>query len=100
MISNLNIKILNNTAKVKLQLQKQEQLTSRRNEINTNHYLQSKDNFKSTQEKTYTVNAETELKQIFNNHTKSLNLQPYQNDTELFKGYLTIERSNFTRKIT
>lgn len=48
MISNLNIEILNNTAKVKLQLQKQEQLTSRRNEINTNYYLQSKDHFKST----------------------------------------------------
>ena len=51
-------------------------------------------------EKTYIRTAETKLKQIFNNHRKSLNLQHYQNGTEFSKGYLKIERSNNTPKTT
>ena len=39
-------------------------------------------------------------KHRFNNHTKSLNLEYYEKDTELTKEYWTIKRNRFTSKVT
>ena len=50
--------------------------------------------------KLYIETVETNSKQRFNNHTKSFNLEHYENYTELSKEYLTIKRNYFTRKVT
>ena len=44
--------------------------------------------------------AETDFKHRFNNHTKSFNLEYYQNDTELSKEYWAIKRNHFTPIVT
>ena len=43
---------------------------------------------------------QTDLKHRFNNHTKSFNLEHYENDTELSKEYWTIKRNHLTPKVT
>ena len=51
-------------------------------------------------QKVYIGTTETDFKHRFNNHTKSLNLENYENDTELSKEYWTIKRKHFTPKVT
>ena len=51
-------------------------------------------------QKVYIGTAETDFKHRFNNHTKSFNLEHYENDTELSKEYWTIKRNHFTPKVT
>ena len=51
-------------------------------------------------QKIYIAAAETDFKLRFNNHTKSFNLEHYENDTELSKEYWTIKRTHFIPKIT
>ena len=46
--------------------------------------------------KVYIGTAETDFKHRFNNHTKSFNLEHYENDTELSKEYWTRKRNHFT----
>ena len=45
----------------------------------------------------YIGTAETEFKQRFNNHTKSFNLEHYENDTELSKEYWKIKQPFHTK---
>ena len=51
-------------------------------------------------QKNYIGTVETDFKHRFNNHTKSFNLEHYENDTELSKEYWTIKRNHFTPKVT
>ena len=51
-------------------------------------------------QKIYIAAAETDFKLRFNNHTKSFNLEHYENDTELSKEYWTIKRTHFVPEIT
>ena len=44
--------------------------------------------------------TETGVKHWFNNHTKSFNLEHYENDTELSKEYWAIKRNHFIPKVT
>ena len=85
-----------------LQLQKQEQLPSRWKMLNLKHNLRSTDqsNQLNYKQKNYIGTAETDFKNRFNNHTKSFNLEHYENGVELSKGYWTIKRNHFTPKVT
>ena len=74
----------------KLQLQKQEQLPSRSKMLNPKYHWQ----------KIYIGTAKTDFKHWFNNHTKSFNLEHYENDIELSKEYWTIKCNHFTPKVT
>ena len=51
-------------------------------------------------QKVYIGTAETDFKHRFNNHTKSFNLEHYENDTELSKEYWAIKRNHFTPIVT
>ena len=51
-------------------------------------------------QKVYIRTAETNFKHSFNNHTKSFNLEHYENDTDLSKKYWTIKHNHFTSKVT
>ena len=51
-------------------------------------------------QKVYIGTAETDFKHRFSNHTKSFNLEHYENDTELSKEYWTIKCNHFTQKVT
>ena len=51
-------------------------------------------------QKVYIETAETDFKHRFNNHTKSFNLENYENDTELSEEYWTIKHKHFTPKVT
>ena len=44
--------------------------------------------------------TETGVKHRFNNHTKSFNLEHYENDTGLSKEFWTIKGNNFIPKVT
>ena len=59
--------------------------------------MSNQPNFK---QKVYIGTAETDFKQSFNNHTKSFNLEHYENDTELSKEYWAIKRNHFTPIVT
>ena len=48
----------------------------------------------------YIGTAERDFKHRFSNHTKSFNLEHYENDTELSKEYWSIKRNHFTPKVT
>ena len=48
----------------------------------------------------YIGTAEADFKHRFSNHTKSFNLEHYENDTELFKEHWRIKRNDFTQKVT
>ena len=61
---------------------------------------QIKSNQLNYKQKVYIGTAETDFKHRFNNHTKSFNLEHYENDTELSKEYWTIKRKHFTPKVT
>ena len=74
----------------KLQLQKQEQLPSRSKMLDPKYHWQ----------KIYIGTAKTDFKHWFNNHTKSFNLEHYENDIELSKEYWTIKCNHFTPKVT
>ena len=54
-------------------------------------------NFK---QKIYIAAAETDLKHRFNNHTKSFNLEHYENETGLSTKYWTTKPNHFTPKAT
>ena len=51
-------------------------------------------------QKVYIGTAETDSKHRFNNHTKSFNLEHYENNTELSKEYWAIKRNHFTPIVT
>ena len=51
-------------------------------------------------QKIYLGTAETDFKHRLSNHTKSFNLEHYENDTELSKEYWTIKCNHFTQKVT
>ena len=57
-------------------------------------------NQRNYKQKVYIGTAETDFKHRFNNHTKSFNLEHYENDTELSKEYWTIKRNHFIPKVT
>ena len=44
------------------------------------------------------IGTETDFKRRFKNHTKSFNLEHYENDTELSKEYWTIKRNHLNTK--
>ena len=54
----------------------------------------------SYKQKIYIGTAETDFKHSFSNHTKSFNLEHYENDTELSKEYWAIKPNHFTLKVT
>ena len=70
--------------------------------LNPKHHLRSTDtsNQLNYQQNVYIGTAETDFKHRFNNHTKSFNLEHYENDTELSKEYWTIKRNHFKPKVT
>ena len=51
-------------------------------------------------QKNYIGAAETDFKYRFSNHTKSFNLEHYENDTELSNEYWSIKCNHFTPKVT
>ena len=51
-------------------------------------------------QKVYIGTAETDFKQRFNNHTKSFNLEHYENDTELSQEYWAMKCNHFTPIVT
>ena len=51
-------------------------------------------------QKNYTGTAKTDFKHRFNNHTKSFNLEHYENNTKLSKEHLAITRNHFIPKVT
>ena len=57
-------------------------------------------NQRNYKQKVYIGTAKTDFKHRFNNHTKSFNLEHYENDTELSKEYWTIKRNHFIPKVT
>ena len=57
-------------------------------------------NQRNYKQKIYIGTAETDFKHRFNNHTKSFNLEHYENDTELSKEYWTLKRNHFIPKVT
>ena len=70
--------------------------------LNPKHHLRSKDHWNQLnyKQKIYIGTAQTDFKHRFSNHTKSFNLEHYENDTELSKEYWTIKRNHFTPKVT
>ena len=50
-------------------------------------------------QKIYIGTVETDFKHRFSSHTKSFNLEHYENVTELSKEYWTIKRNRFTPKV-
>ena len=54
----------------------------------------------STTNKKFTQEPPKQILNRFNNHTKSFNLEHYENDTELSKEYWTIKRKHFIPKVT
>ena len=102
-ISNHNMKVLNNTVYWGgPQLQKQEQLPSRWKMLHPKHHLRITDDVEPThyKQKIYIGTTETDFKHRFNNHTKSFRLEHYENDTEPPKEYSTIKRNHFTPIVT
>ena len=92
-----------------MQLKKQGQLPSRWKILNPKLtpniiYKDRSRRISSTINKKITINncftAETDFKHRFNNHTKSFNLEHYENDTERSKEYWIIKRNHFTPKFT
>ena len=83
-------------------MQKQEQLPFRWKMLNPKHHLQSTDhpNQPNYEQKIYTGTAKTDFKDRFSNHTKSFNIEHYENGSELSKEYWTIKRNHFTLKVT
>ena len=67
------------------------------NIIYESHITSNQLNYK---QKIYIGTAETDLKHRFNDHTKSLNLEHYENETELSKEYWAIKRNHFTPIVT
>ena len=57
-------------------------------------------NHPNYKQKVYIGTAETDFKHRFNNHTKSFNLEHYENDTELSKEYWAIKGNHFTPIVT
>ena len=51
-------------------------------------------------QKFYIGTAETDFNHRFSNHTKSFNLEYYENDTELYKECWAIKRNDFIPKVT
>ena len=103
-INNHNMKVLNNTAET-------EESCNCRNKNNcpldgkclTSNIIyeaQITSNQRNYKQKVYIGTAETDFKHRFNNHTKSFNLEHYENDTELSKEYWTIKRNHFIPKVT
>ena len=103
-INNHNMKVLNNTAEI-------EEGCNCRNRNNCPldgkcltpniiYEAQIMSNQPNYKQKVYIGTAETDFKHRFNNHTKSFNLEHYENDTELSKEYWTIKRTHFVPEIT
>ena len=103
-INNYKKKVLNNTAET-------EESCNCRNKnnypldgkcltLNIIYEAQITSNQLNYKQKVYIGTAETDFKHRFNNHTKSFNLEHYENDTELSKEYWTIKRNHFTPKVT
>ena len=102
-INNHNMKVLNNTIEV-------QESCNCRNKINCpldgkclnpNIYeAQITSNQLNYKQKIYIGTAKTDFKHRFNNHKKSINLEHYENDTELSKEYWAIKRNHFTPKVT
>ena len=84
----------------KLQWQKQVQLPSIWKCLIPNiiYEAQITSNQPNYKEKIYIGTVETDFKHRFNNHTKSFNLEHYENDTELSKEHWTIKRNYFKPK--
>ena len=98
------MKILNNTAKI-------EESCNCRNKNNCPldgkcltpniiYEAQITSNQLNYKQKIYIGTAETDFKHRFNNHTKSFNLEHYENDTELSKEYWAIKRNHITPIVT
>ena len=67
---------------------------------NTIQEAQITSNQLNYKQKVYIGSVETDSKHSFNNHTKSFNLEHYENDTKLSKEYWTIKGNCFTPKVT
>ena len=87
-ISNHNLKVLNNTTET------EEGCNCRNNNCpldgkcltpNIIYEVQITSNQPNYKQKVYIGITETDFKHRFNNHTKSFNLEHYENDTELSK---------------
>ena len=103
-INNHNMKVLNNTAEI-------EEGCNWRNKNNcpldgkcltTNiiYEAQITSNQLNYMQKNYIGAAETDFKYRFSNHTKSFNVEHYENDTELSNEYWSIKCNHFTPKVT
>ena len=103
-INNHNMKILNNTAEIEEGCNCRNRnscpLDGKCLTLNIIYEAQIKSNQSNCKQNVYIGTAETDFKHRFNNHTKSFNLEHYENDTELSKEYWTIKRNHFTPMVT
>ena len=83
----------------KLQLDKQEQLSSRWKMLSSNIIYEAQFMLNQPQKHIYIGTAKTNFIHGFRNHTKSFKLEHYKNDTELPKEYWMIKRNHFISKI-
>ena len=90
-INNHNMKVLNNTAKIEEGCNCRNRnscpLDGKCLTPNIIYEAQITSNQPNYKQKVYIGTAETDLKHRFNNHTKSFNLEHYENDKELSKEY-------------
>ena len=103
-INNHNINVLNNTADIEDSCNYSNKnncpLYGKSLTSNIIYEAQITLNQLNYKRKIYLGTTETDFKQRFSNHTKSFNLEHYENDTELSKEYWTIKRTNFIPKIS
>ena len=103
-INNHNMKILNNNAEIEVSCncrsRNNRHLDGKCLTPNIIYEAQITSNQLNYKQKIYIGTAETDFKHRFNDHTKSFNLEHYENDTELSKEYWTIKRNHFTPTVT
>ena len=100
-INNHNMNVLKNTAEI------EESCNCRNNNCPLDgkcliliYEAQITSNQLNYKQKTYIGTAEIYFKYRFSNHTKSFNLEHYENDTGLSKEYWALKRNYFTPKVT
>lgn len=98
-INNHSMKFLNNTARLRNCRNKNNSpLDGKCLTSNIIYEAQITSNKLSYKENFFKETAKTDFKHRFNNHTKSFNLEHYENDTELSKEHWTIKRNYFKPK--
>ena len=103
-IKNDNMEVLNNTAEIKEGCNCRSRNSCPLDGIcltpNIIYEAQITSNQPNYKQKVYIGTAETDFKHRLNNHTKSFNLEHYQNDIKLSKEYWAMKHKHFTPIVT